>query len=124
LTAVLFSIIDSHLPIDPLSPIGITHKKGKGMISSDYNFERFVKVIREKGYYDAVYLAEQEATEAWRTTYREQGKNGSGEGHQYQQKLIGLIEYLRHGIKPKSLTDSDIDMCSSMELNPEIRQAG
>ena len=94
------------------------------MISSDYNFERFVEVIRKKGYYDAVYLAEQEATEAWRTTYRDQRKEGNGESHQYQQKLIGLIEYLRHGIQPKSLSDRDIEMCSSMELNPEIRQAG
>ena len=94
------------------------------MISSDYNFETFVEVIRDKGYYDAVYLAEQEATEAWRTTYRSQGPEGSGQSRQYQQKLIGLIEYLRHGIKPNILSDEDIEICSAIEPNPESRKAG
>ena len=94
------------------------------MISSDYNFDHFVEVIRQKGYYDAVYLAEQEATEAWRTTYRSQGPNGGGVSHQYQQKLIGLIEYLRHGIKPRSLSDKDIEMCGTIEPNPEQQRAG
>ena len=101
-----------------------THRKGEDMISSDYNFDHFVEVIRGKGYYDAVYMAEQEATEAWRAAYRGQEVDSSGESRQYQQKLIGLIEYLRHGIKPGSLSDRDIEMCSTIAPDPEHQRAG
>ena len=94
------------------------------MISSNYDFERFVEAIREKGYYEVVYMAEQEATEAWRTSYRSKKKRDNGESSQYQQKLIGLIEYLRHGIKPRSLSDKDIEICRGIEPNPELRQVG
>ena len=94
------------------------------MISSDYDFKLFVEAIREKGYYDVVYMAEQEATEAWRTSYRSKEKRDNGESSQYQQKLIGLIEYLRHGIKPRSLSDRDIEICRGIQLNPDLRQAG
>jgi hypothetical protein len=89
------------------------------MISADYNFEHFVDVVRDKGYYDAVYLAEQEATEAWRTAYHSHTPDTGSQSRQYEQKLIGLIEYLRHGIKPGSLSDKDIKMCSSLAPNPE-----
>lgn len=72
------------------------------MISPKFNFEQFADAVKGKDVFDIIYLAEKEATEAWRRTYRKQVFIGDEEvkSQYYQEKLIGLIDYLRHGVKP------------------------
>ena len=72
------------------------------MISPEFNFKHFAEAVRGKDLYDIIYIAEREATEAWRRTYRQQNYIGDEEirSQYYQEKLIGLIDYLRHGVKP------------------------
>lgn len=85
------------------------------MISSDCDFEQFVRAIEGKSTYDVIYLAEKEATLAWRQNYNDRLKNdGNDASRQYQAKLIGLIDFIRHGLRPNSLNDQDLQLCSQL----------
>jgi hypothetical protein len=98
-----------------------TRIEGEPMISLDCDFEKFVREIRGKDYYDVIYLAEKEATQAWRRSYNNQTRNcASEDSRNYQEKLIGLIDYLRHGLKASILDDEDLYLCS--ELQKECAQ--
>ena len=86
------------------------------MISADCDFEKFVREIRGKDYYDVIYLAEKEATQAWRRSYRNQyGPCGSEASRNYQEKLIGLIRFMRHGVKPSILSAQDLQLCTQLQ---------
>ena len=86
------------------------------MISLDCDFEKFVREIRGKDYYDVIYLAEKEATQAWRRSYNNQTRNCTSEdSRNYQEKLIGLIDFMRHGLKPSILNDYDLYLCSELQ---------
>lgn len=86
------------------------------MISTDCDFEKFVREIRGKDYYDVIYLAEREATQAWRRSYRNQSRTCTNEdSRKYQEKLIGLIDYMRHGLKPSILKDQDMHLCNELQ---------
>ena len=89
------------------------------MISSDCDFEKFVRAIKGKNTYDIIYLAEKEAMLAWRQSYNGQLKNDDKDSNrQYQAKLIGLIDFMRHGLKPSSLNDQDLRLCSRLQETP------
>jgi hypothetical protein len=82
------------------------------MISSSYNFYEFIEFIKDKEYLDIIYLAEREATEAERRLYHprkteEAVKKGV---KLYAETLEGLIFFLRYGIKPRGLRDSDVEL--------------
>jgi hypothetical protein len=95
--------------------------KGGRMISSDCDFEQFVREISGKDYYDVIYLAEKEATQAWRRNYRNlSGTCGNEASRKYQAKLIDLILFMRHGLKPKSFSEQDFQLC--IQLNNEYTQ--
>ena len=86
------------------------------MISSDCDFEKFVRAIKGKNTYDVIYLAEKEATLAWRQSYNDHlKKDGTDASRRYQAKLIGLIDFMRHGLKPSSLNDQDLQLCSQLQ---------
>ena len=87
------------------------------MISLNCDFEKFVREIRGKDYYDVIYLAEKEATQAWRSSYNNLSRNCDSEASRtYQEKLIGLIDYLRHGLKPRVFTDQDLRLCEAVQF--------
>ena len=44
------------------------------MISMDCDFEKFVREIRGRDYYDVIYLAEKEATQALRRNYNNRSR--------------------------------------------------
>ena len=79
------------------------------MISPSYSFRHFAETVRGKDVFTVIYLAEQEATEAWRKTYRKRGVYDDTElrSCSYQLKLIGLIDFLRHGIAPKRALEDE-----------------
>ena len=88
---------------------------GRAMISSDCDFQKFVREIRGKDYYDVIYLAEKEVTLAWRHSYHNSsGMCGGEASRKYQEKLIGLIDFMRHGFNPSVLDDQDLQLCSQL----------
>ncbi len=85
------------------------------MISADCDFERFVGEIRGKDCYEMILLAEKEATEAWRRGYNHRSNDDENDpSRRYQEKLIGLIDYMRHGLKPSIFSDQDLQLCSQL----------
>ncbi|MGD8366098.1 MAG: hypothetical protein PVG78_00535 [Desulfobacterales bacterium] len=76
------------------------------MVSDDFRFRQFAKIAAGKEYHEIIYLAEQEALQAWRMAHPSKGLTEAERSRclEYQQKLLGLIAYLRHGLVPK---DSD-----------------
>jgi hypothetical protein len=93
------------------------------MIASNCDFESFVNAVRKKDRLDIIYLAEQEATEAWRQAHRKPEANDMFKYHTYQNKLLGLIKFMRHGIKTADLTDSDFLMLTIMQDQIEARKS-
>lgn len=71
------------------------------MISSSFEFHEFVEAVKGKDFQDIIFVAEKEATEAWRSTYRSAvSEENAQKSQQYQKRLIGLIDYIRNGIRP------------------------
>jgi len=82
------------------------------MISQSFRFEDFVEAIQGKNDFDIIYMAEQEALHAWRCTHRskELPENMMDKSKVYQEKLISLIGFLRHGVCARSICGSDIEL--------------
>lgn len=76
------------------------------MVSDDFRFRQFAVIASGKEYHEIIYLAEQEALQAWRMAQPSKGLTETERSRclVYQQELLGLISYLRHGLLPK---DSD-----------------
>ena len=93
--------------------------KGNLMISRSFQFEDFVAAIQGKDDFDIIYMAEQEALHAWRSAHRSKGLSSNliDKSKAYQEKLIGLIGFLRHGFCATSVSGSDV------ELFQRIREA-
>ena len=86
------------------------------MISSNCDFEKFVRAIRGKDCYEMILLAEKEATEAWRYSYRHASEDGeNATSRRYQDQLIGLIDFLRHGLRPGGFNDQDFQLCRQLQ---------
>ena len=79
------------------------------MISDKYSFVHFVKSVKDKDRLDIIYLAEQEATEAWRQSMQKdnRGMVNIQDNLSYQSKLLGLIDYMRHGLQSKDFTTKE-----------------
>ena len=82
------------------------------MISPSFNFEQFVESVQDKEFHDIISLAEKEATVAWRAAYQKNGSIDPGmmKSRDYQDKLLGLIDYIRHSVKPETFSDQDIQL--------------
>jgi len=74
------------------------HRKSNlRMISSSYDIEAFMKAVEKKGFLEIISFADQEATAAWRSAYR-QRKSGQVTDDlpgQYEYALGELIAFLR-----------------------------
>ena len=70
------------------------------MISDEFRFQQFVEIATGKPYHEIIYLAEQEALQAWRKAHPSKGMSVEKrtQSLRYQQLLLDLISYLRHGI--------------------------
>jgi hypothetical protein len=76
------------------------------MISPNYDINEFLEEIRDKKFYDIIFMANKEATEVERIALHSghvRGKkNNCGD---YANNLKELIFFLRYTVKPKKLTD-------------------
>jgi hypothetical protein len=78
--------------------------EGDLMISSNCDFSDFVAAIKDKSYYDVIYLADQEATAAERLLFRNGVHDDERKrcGQKYASILKDLISYMRSNIRPKN----------------------
>ena len=88
------------------------------MISDKYSFVHFVNSVKGKDHLDIIYLAEQEATEAWRQSMQKNDKamNNIQDNLSYQSKLLGLIDYMRHGLQSKDFTTQERHLLQQITL--------
>jgi hypothetical protein len=82
------------------------------MISPSCDFKTFVEGIKDKDFGDIIYLAEQEAVDAWRLGQRliRTGSLDHQESMRYSETLKELIFFLRNGIKPRESKREDIEL--------------
>jgi hypothetical protein len=94
------------------------------MISAGFDFEQFADSVKEKDFYDIIYLAEQEAIETWRNCYKSRSATDGQAAlcRSYQNKLEGLIRFLRYGITSSELSDHDIEICTLISHNIELQK--
>ena len=88
------------------------------MISDKYNFAHFVNTVKGKDHLDIIYLAEQEATEAWRQSKQKNIQAADMIEHNlaYQSKLLGLIDYMRHGLQSRDFTPHEQQLLQQITL--------
>ena len=88
------------------------------MISNQYSFVHFVNSVKGKDHLDIIYLAEQEATEAWRKSMQKTGRATQTiqDNLSYQSKLLSLIDYMRHGLQSKEFTPQERQMVQNITL--------
>jgi hypothetical protein len=96
------------------------------MISAACDFEQFVEAIKDKDYFEVVYLANQEATEAWRRSYRLRTSPGAQRQNSvaYEHVLKGFISYLRYGLTPPGLSGTDLALFQSVCDNLRKKKQG
>jgi len=94
------------------------------MISSTYSMPEFIEAVSNKGYQDIIYMAEREATEAERMTYRprvssEAKKMGC---EAYARNLKHFLFYLRYHVKPTGVSDGNFQLFELISHNLEKRR--
>lgn len=86
------------------------------MISPCCDLYEFVEAVQERNYYEVLYLAELEATEAERLQFRRR----DAERHdpdfcpRYADSLKGFISYLRYGMQNSHVDKRDIEWFRSL----------
>ena len=93
------------------------------MISSSCDFKEFAETIKDNDFFNILYMAEQEATDAERQFYR--GKTSRKEkcGRQYADTLKCFLSYMRYGIKSKSVSDDDYQLFQAIHRQVQKRSA-
>lgn len=79
------------------------------MISESCDMNEFIKAIQDKDYYEAIYLADREATAAERLKRLCQSAEGMEGCSRYVQRLKGFIHFMRYGVKSRLLDDQDLE---------------
>jgi hypothetical protein len=89
------------------------------MISTSCDLKKFIEAIQDRDYFDVIYFADKEATEAERISYQ---KNKTANLNQkdfkeYANLLKNFILFMRHGIKAIGVRDKDLELFSSVSGN-------
>jgi len=89
------------------------------MISTSCDLEQFIEAVQDKDYFDIIYFADKEATEAERISYqkRKLASLNQKDCRQYVDLLKGFILFMRHGIKAIGVSDRDFRLFSSISTN-------
>ncbi|MBN1105289.1 MAG: hypothetical protein JXL84_17890 [Deltaproteobacteria bacterium] len=86
------------------------------MISPFCDLNEFVEAVRNRDYYEVLYLAEREATAAERLRLRRQNLEYR-EQHfcpRYADSLKGFISFLRYGVQTSFLEKDDLELFRSL----------
>lgn len=78
------------------------------MISQSCDLDEFLERVRDRDYFEVIYLADREATEAERLKYRSRaGRTVCSEACVgYADALKGFIRYMRYGVKSPSMEET------------------
>jgi hypothetical protein len=97
----------------------IYNAQGGMMISTSYNMKEFIEAVKDKNYFDVIYLTNHEATESERLSYRRREASSLNQNlSEYVNTLKGLILFMRHGIKAKGVSSGDFDLFGSISSYP------
>jgi hypothetical protein len=93
--------------------------EGEMMISTSFDLNQFIEAVRDKDYFDIIYFADREATEAERVSYRKRKSAALNQKDckAYVNLLKGLILFMRHGIKAFGVSDTDLALFSTISRN-------
>ena len=97
------------------------------MISKSCDLRGFLEAVRDKDYRDVLYLAEKEATEAERPSYQQKQEEELGKQAKtsYAKILKDFMFFMRYGVRPAGLTDSDFHLfrlvCEEVEKKANFR---
>jgi hypothetical protein len=86
------------------------------MISPFCDLNEFVDAVRDRDYYDVLYLAEREATAAERLRLRRQNLESRGQRFcpRYADSLKGFIYFLKYGVQTSLLDKDDVELFRSL----------
>jgi hypothetical protein len=89
------------------------------MISASCNFNEFIQAVKDNEYFDILYKADREATDAERRSYRTQvtSENRDLCGKQYASLLKNFMFYMRYGIKLRAISDDQFQLFRSVRQN-------
>jgi hypothetical protein len=89
---------------------------GDMMISTSCDVKQFIEAVKGRNYFDIIYFADKEATEAERVFYQKRKSAGLNQKdfREYARLLKGFILFMRHGIKAIGVSDSDLELFSSI----------
>jgi hypothetical protein len=89
------------------------------MISTSFDLKQFVEAVQDKDYFDIICFADREATEAERVSYQKRKSAGLNQKdcREYVSLLKGLILFMRHGIKAFGVSDTNLELFSTISEN-------
>ncbi len=86
------------------------------MISPSFDIYQFIEKIKEKNADDMVDMAEQEAVQTWKRTYKQSGSLSDEQksGMRYENILLKIIDLIRYGIMHRDLSEIDHELLKSI----------
>ena len=84
------------------------------MISRSCDIKEFIDAIKDKDYYEAIYLADKEATEAERLNFRPREATVAKGCPRYADRLKSFIHFMRYGIRSRSIEDQEFRTLQSL----------
>jgi hypothetical protein len=86
------------------------------MISVNCDIREFISELKNKDFFEMIYLLDKEATEAERQLYNPKSAMSERQicGPEYASNLKNLIFYLRYGARPRGLRKEDICLLDSV----------
>jgi len=97
------------------------------MISSFYKIEKFIEAVKDKDYIEILRLAEREVNYAERkmAPHVKGAVKARQEGGRYVAVLKGFLFFMRYGIKPYGVSDTDFELfrpvCESLVQKKQFK---
>ena len=84
------------------------------MISRSCDIKEFIDAIKDKDYYEAIYLADKEATEAERLNFKPRAAAIAKGCPRYADRLKSLIRFMRYGVRSRFIEDQEFKTLQSI----------
>ena len=84
------------------------------MISQSCDMKEFIEAVKDKDYYEAIYLADREATEAARLNFRPRAAASSKGCPRYADRLKDFIHFMRYGVRNRLMDDQEFETLQSL----------
>jgi hypothetical protein len=86
------------------------------VVSTNCDIREFIATLKDKNFFETIYLLDKEATEAERKLFNPKSEMSERQicGPEYVSNLKNLIFYLRYGARPKGLRKEHIGLIDSV----------